>query len=317
FTAGRNWSGRPTPTGLPLAALALLWVVGRVLVLTPFGWAAAIVNVTFPLAAAVALAIPFIAARNHRNYFFIGLLLLMAVAEAGVHLAQLGVLQLPGWAGIQLGLDVMLFIMAVMGGRVIPMFTNNGVPGAHATRQPVLEKAALGLVLALLLADALQLHGALLAVLALSCAAAHLARWALWQPWKTARTPLVWVLHLAYFWIPVHLALRSLAALGLVLPSAATHALTAGAIGGLIIGMMTRTALGHTGRPLRAGRSDVACYVLIALAALVRVFVPLAMPAQTVAAVLVSAALWSTGFALYAVCYWPALTRARLDGQPG
>ena len=317
FTAGRNWSGRPTPTGLPLAALALLWVAGRVLVLTPFGWTAAIVNVAFPLAAAVALAIPFIAAGNRRNYFFIGLLLLVAVAMAGVHLAQLGVLPLPGWAGIQLGLDVMLFIMAVMAGRVVPMFTNNGVPGAHATRQAVLEKAALGLVLALLLADALQQHGAPLAVLAAAGAAAHLARWTLWQPWKTTRTPLVWVLHLAYFCIPVHLALRSLAAIGLVLPSVATHALTAGAIGGLIIGMMTRTALGHTGRPLQAGRSDVACYLLIAVAALVRVFVPLAAPAQTMPAVLVSAALWSAGFALYAVCYWPALTRARLDGQAG
>ncbi len=224
FTAGRNWSNRPTPTGLPLAALAALWVAGRVLVLTPFGWAAAAVNVAFPLVAAVALAVPFIAARNRRNYFFIGLLLLMAVAVLAVHLAQLGLMQLPGWVGIQAALDVMLFIMAVMGGRVIPMFTNNGVPGANATRRPWLEKAALGSVLALLLADALQLQGAPLAALAGVCAAAHLARWALWQPWKTTHTPLVWVLHAAYFWIPVHLVLRVMAAAGWVTPSAATHA---------------------------------------------------------------------------------------------
>lgn len=317
FTAGRNWSNRPTPTGLPLAALAALWVAGRVLVLTPFGWAAAAVNVAFPLAAAAALAIPFIAARNRRNYFFIGLLLLMAVAVLAVHLAQLGLMQLPGWVGIQAALDVMLFIMAVMGGRVIPMFTNNGVPGANATRRPWLEKAALGSVLVLLLADALQLQGAPLAALAGVCAAAHLARWALWQPWKTMHTPLVWVLHAAYFWIPVHLVLRVLAAAGWVTPSAATHALTVGAIGGLIIGMMTRTALGHTGRQLQAGRTEVTCYVLVLASALVRVFVPLIAPAETLHAVLVSAALWSAGFALYAVSYWPALTRARADGHPG
>jgi uncharacterized protein involved in response to NO len=317
FTAGRNWSNRPTPTGWPLAALAALWVAGRVLVLTPFGWVAAIVNVAFPLAAAIALAIPFIAARNRRNYFFVGLLLLMSTAVLGIHLAQLGVMQLPGWVGIQLALDVMLFIMAVMGGRVIPMFTNNGVPGANATRQPLLEKAALGGVLLLLLADAVQLQGAWLAAVAGACAMAHLARWILWRPWKTAAAPLVWVLQVAYFWIPVHLVLRALAAAGWVTPSLATHALTVGAIGGLIIGMMTRTARGHTGRPLRADRIDVACYVLVLLAALVRVFMPLAAPAWIIEATLGSAALWSAGFAIYTVRYWPVLTRPRIDGQAG
>ncbi|MBG6076738.1 NnrS family protein [Polaromonas sp. CG_9.11] len=316
FTAGRNWSGRPTPTGAALMALAALWVAGRVLVLTPYGWAAAVVNVAFPLAAAIGLAIPFIAARNKRNYFFVALLLLMALAVLGVHLAQLGVTQLPGWVGIQVALDVVLFTMAVMGGRVIPMFTN-AIAGASATKRPWLEKAALGSTLALLLADVLQLHGAALVALAGLCAAAHLARWALWQPWKTWRTPLVWVLHVAYFWIPVHLALRGLGEMGLVSPSLAIHALTVGAIGGLIIGMMTRTALGHTGRRLTASRADVACYLLVLAAALVRVAVPLVAPAQIVHAVLGSAALWSAGFALYAVTYWPVLTRVRADGKPG
>ncbi len=317
LTAGRNWSNRPTLSGAPLAALATLWLAGRVLVLTPFGWAAAIVNAAFPLAAAIALAIPFIASRNRRNYFFVGLLLLMSASVMTVHLAQLGVAHIPGWIGIQVALDAVLFIMAVMAGRVIPMFTNNGVPGANATRRPALERAALGALLVLLVADMLQVHGAPLAALAAACAAAHLARWTLWQPWKTARAPLVWVLQAAYFWIPVHLVLRGLAELGWVTPSIATHALTVGAAGGLIIGMMTRTALGHTGRPLRADRGDVACYGLILGAALVRVLVPLVAPVATIDAVLGSAALWSAGFALYAVRYWPVLTRSRIDGRPG
>jgi uncharacterized protein involved in response to NO len=131
--------------------------------------------------------------------------------------------EVPGWVGIQVAMDVVLFIISVMGGRVIPMFTNNGVPGANATRHPAVEKLALGSVLALLAADVLQVHGPLLAVLAGVCAAAHLARWALWQPWKTLRTPIVWVLHAAYVWIPVHLVLRAMATAGLVAPSAATR----------------------------------------------------------------------------------------------
>ena len=132
FTAGRNWTGMPTPTGVPLAALALLWVAARVLVLTPFGWAAALANAAFPLAAAIALAIPFVRAGVRRNYFFIAMLVLMSAASLSIHLDQLGVLWLPGWLGIPLALDMVLFIMAVMAGRVIPMFTNNGAPGARA-----------------------------------------------------------------------------------------------------------------------------------------------------------------------------------------
>jgi uncharacterized protein involved in response to NO len=317
FTAGRNWSNRPTPTGWPLAALAALWVAGRVLVLTPFGWAAAIVNAAFPLAAAIALAIPFIASGNRRNYFFVGLLALMSVAVMAVHLEQLGVLQVPGWVGIQVALDVVLFIVAVMAGRVIPMFTNNGVWGANATRHPLLEKVALGSLLVLLVADVLQVQGVFLALLASVCAAAHLARWALWQPWKTLRTPIVWVLHAAYLWIPVHLVLRALAVEGLVSPSAASHALTVGAIGGMIIGMMTRTARGHTGRPLKADGYEVACYVMVLLAAVVRVLLPIAAPAELMNAVIGSALLWSAAFALYTVRYWPVLTRPRIDGRPG
>jgi len=317
FTAGRNWTNRPTPTGAALAALFALWLAARVLVLTPFGWAAALANVAFPWAAAACLAKPFVEARNRRNYFFVGLLLAMGAASGFVHLTQLGVLAVPAWAGLQIGLDVVLFIVAVMAGRVVPMFTNNGVPGAGATRHASLEKAALGAVIALLAADLIGLQGIALVLLAAAAGAAHTARWLLWRPWRTRSAPLVWVLHLAYAWVPVHLALRALAGLEVVAASTAAHALTVGAIGGLIIGMMTRTARGHTARPLRADRFDVACYVLVLLAGLVRVAVPLALPAATWLALQASALLWSAGFGLYAVRYWPVLTRARLDGQPG
>jgi uncharacterized protein involved in response to NO len=139
LTAGQNWSGQSTPKGAYLGALAALWVAGRILVLSPWGWLAAGVNVAFPLAAATALAIPLYRARNRRNYFFVGLLLLMAVAQLGVHLDALGALRFPGWAGIGLGLDVMLFVLSVMAGRVIPMFTNNAIPGAKAVRHPWVE----------------------------------------------------------------------------------------------------------------------------------------------------------------------------------
>lgn len=317
FTAVRNWTGRPTPTGAVLAAIAALWLAGRVLVLTPYGWSAAVVNVAFPIAVAVGIGIPLFRSGNRRNYFFVGLLAMLAVALAAIHLAQLGVIALPGWVGIGIALDAILFLMAVMAGRVVPMFTNNGVPGAGAQRHPAVERAALGSVLALLVADAAGVAEPILIALLSLAALAHTARLALWRPWNTLRTPLVWVLHVAYAWIVIHLVLRTLAQLDVLATPLATHALTIGAIGMLTIGMMTRTARGHTGRPLVADRYEVACYVLILAAAVVRVFGPVISPSAYMGTVAVSAILWSGGYALYAVRYWPVLARTRLDGKPG
>ena len=317
FTAVRNWTGRPTPTGATLAAIASLWVAGRVLVLTPWGFPAAVVNVAFPLAVAWGIGQPLWQSRNQRNYFFVGLLLLMSAAIACIHLASLGLLEVPAWAGVQLGLDVILFIMAVMAGRVVPMFTNNGAPGAHARRSPYVERAALGGVLVLLVADLVGLSGMPLAVLALAIAVVHLVRLVLWDTRATLRIPLLWVLHLAYAWIPVHLLLRAAGEAGWVMRPLAVHALTIGAIGGLTIGMMVRTARGHTGRMLRADGFETACFALVAAAAVVRVLCPLILPQHYLASVFISAALWSAAFLVYAVRYWPVLTRARADGAPG
>ena len=167
LTAVRNWTAKPTPTGAPLIALAVLWVAGRVLILTPFGVAAAIVNAAFPIAVGIAIGIPIVQSRNRRNYFFIALLLLLGIAVLAFHLSHLGMLDWPERASLQVGLDVVLFVLAVMGGRVIPMFTSNGIPGVEATRHPWVEKFALGGVLALLVADMVQAPAAVIAVLAI------------------------------------------------------------------------------------------------------------------------------------------------------
>src|SRR6185437_9709998 len=192
----------------------------------------------------------------------------------------------------------------------------NGVPGASARRNPIVEKLALGGILLLLVVDIAQ-PSAGVAALAAALAIVHAVRLALWQPWRTLHTPLVWILHAAYAWIVVHLALRALAVLGFVPYTIALHALTIGGIGGLTIGMMTRTARGHTGRPLVADRRDAACYILVMLAAFVPVFGGLALPGAYLATVIAAGACWSTAFIVYAIAYAPWLIRARLDGKPG
>ena len=317
LTAVRAWTNQPTASGVPLMALAALWVVGRVLVLTPWFLAAALVNAAFPAAIAVAIAIPLLRARNTRNYFFVGLLVLMSALIVTVHLALRGSFELSPLLGLQLALDVILFIMVVIGGRVIPMFTNNGIPGTNATRHPLAERLALGSVILLFAADVLQLPQTVTAGVALIGALAHGWRLYLWKPWRTLATPLVWVLHAAYAWIVVYLLLRGLTGLNLLSGSFAAHALTVGAIGGMTLGMMTRTARGHTGRPLRADRFEIAMFLLIQAAAIIRVFGGIASPSLYMTSIELSGALWAGAFGLYVVRYWLVLTRPRLDGKPG
>jgi len=307
LTAVRAWTGRATPTGTVLAAIAGLWLLARALAFISLPLAAW-TGVLFALAVAWGIGHPLVAAGNRRNYFFI--LLVLGLGAAGV------VVQSYPQLGLALGLDGVLFVMTVVAGRVIPAFTNNAVPGAGARRNTWLEFCALGSILLLIAADASQ-RTELAAGFALLAAALHAARLALWAPLKTLRRPILWILHLSYAWIVVHLALRGFTGFGFLPYALGTHALTVGAIGGLTLGMMTRTARGHTARPLQAGRAEIAAYLLVQLAAVARVFVPLAAPAAAVGATLASALFWCAAFAVFTAAYFPILARPRLDGQPG
>ncbi len=318
FTAVRNWTGQPTPTGGWLAAIVALWLAARVAMLLPWPWLAALLNTAFPLVVAAGIAVPLARSGNWRNFFFVALLAGAAAATLAVHLSAMGVLPGPaGTVGLQAGLDAVLLIIAVIAGRVMPMFTNNAIAGAGAERNPFVERIALAGVVVLLACDLAAAPAAVVVPIALLAALANAWRLVLWRPWRTLRTPLVWVLHGAYAWIPVYLALRAVAAAGWIAPQFAIHALTVGAIGGMTIGMMTRTARGHTARALRADGWEVACYALVHAAAFVRVFVGMAWTSAYVGTIIASALFWSAAFGIYAIRYWPILTRPRLDGKPG
>ena len=155
------------------------------------------------------------------------------------------------------------------------------------------------------------------AVAFLGAAALHALRLWRWQPLRTRARPILWVLHLAYAWLPIGLVLLALAQIGAVGVSAGIHALAVGATGGLIIGMITRTARGHTGRPLQASRLEVAAYLLVAGAAVVRVVLPLVLPQHQSLWWVVAAAAWSAAFGLYLFVFTPWLLTTRLDGKDG
>jgi uncharacterized protein involved in response to NO len=314
FTAGRNWSGQPTPSGAALAAIAGLWLAARILALSRWPWLSGVFDVAFALSAALGLGLALWRARNSRNYFFVALLVAMAVLNTGFHLSLAGLIDVDLPRFLAIALDVVLFIAVVMAGRVVPMFTNNAVPGAGASRNPLIERLSLGTVIALGACDVLAAPPVVLAAVAGAGALAHAARLGLWRPWRTRREPLLWILHASYAWVAIHLALRAAAAAGLVAPGIATHALAVGVIGGLTLGMMTRTSRGHSGRTLKAGAAETCAYAFVMVAAIVRVFVPLAVPGYTLAGVVVSGALWCAAFATFTFAYWPVLSRPALKG---
>lgn len=315
FTIVRNWAERPTPTGLTLAAIVALWLAARVLVFTPWSVAVAITNVAFSLAVAAGIGVPLWQARNRRNYFFVGLMALISAALVLFHLSELDVITLPAWAGLQFGLDVVLLLIAAVAGRVVPIYTNKAVPSAHARRSQNVERLAMGGLAVLLAANLVQLSGAALIVLTLSLAIVHAWRLYLWNFRSAIGVPLLWVLYVAYAWIPVYLVLRAAHEADWVARPLAVHAFTIGAIGGMTMGMMIRTARAHTGRALKADGYDVACCVLLAAAAAIRVFWPMIQPQYQVQSTVYSAALWSSAFVVFVVRHGPALARPRFDGR--
>lgn len=318
LTAVRNWTGLPTPTGAPLAGLALLWLLARVLMLTGPAAIAAIIDAAMLPALGAAVGVPIWRSRNTRNYKILLLLAALMGLNMLFHLAHLnivsGALERTALMG---ALDLIAILIAVVGGRVIPAFTENAFPALRLRRVPAVETVALGtLVLVLaagLLRPWLQLPGAVWVTLLALAAAAHVARLMLWQPLKTRRNPLLWMLPAAYAWIPIALALRALAEAGEISPIAATHGLTVGAMGGLMLAMMMRSALGHTGRPLAAGPFEIAAFLLVQIAAIVRVFAGIIWPESYQVSVMASGVLWSLAFAVFLVRFAPMLVRVRVS----
>lgn len=317
MTAVKAWTGLSTPRGAALAALIGIWLAARIAAtFGPYPVYAALDIVLLP-AVAVILGRLLLRAGNRRNLPLVGLLGLLTVANLVFHLAMLGFLEVSAIRPLYAALALIVLIESVMGGRVIPAFTMNGVPGLRLKVDPLMEKATgVASVLALLLWIFLP-NAIATALVLVGAAVLQMLRLASWKPWLTVHKPILWVLHLAYAWIPVGFLLLALGVVGWFPMSAGVHALAVGATGGLIIGMVTRTARGHTGRPLHASPMEVAAYALVFLAAIVRVVAPLVVPQYLIVSVIVASSAWALAFALYLALYTPWLMRVRLDGKDG
>ena len=317
LTAVKAWTGLATPRGAVLGVLAMLWLAARVSALVaPYPVYAALDVALLPAVAVILLRL-LLKAGNKRNLPLISILLLLSAANGVFHLSVMGVLGVPPVHALYAGLALIVMIECVMAGRVVPMFTKNVTPGLVINMARKFELSTLAVTGVALALWVFAPAGPVTLVACALAAVLHAARLWQWHPQVTFKRPILWILHAAYAWIPVGFALLALAQLGWVGTSLAVHAFAVGATGGLIIGMVTRTARGHTGRLLQVSRAEVLAYALVMGAAVLRVLLPAVLPQWYSPALAVAAVAWAVAFAIYLVIYTPWLAQSRLDGKDG
>lgn len=324
LTAVPNWTGEPEAKSKYVMWVAALWLSGRVAVwfsaLLP-DVLVALLDLAFLPILSVRLAFNLFKRPKMQNTALLGLLALIFAANLLVHIEWIGLARDTAQRGLWLGLFATCAFIAVIGGRVVPAFTRNvmvrqgvseGLPLTRhfANRASVVSTVALGPLYALGVPE--------LVLGTIAGAAAISNGWRLkgWRSMSTKGDSLLWALHLGFALLVLGYALLAISWLtGLIGPVSAMHALSMGAVGGMTIAMMTRAPLGHTGRPLRAGRAATASYILILLAMIVRVGGAEWLPDFYQSVILISGLVWVLAFALYIFAYWPVLTGPDFKGN--
>lgn len=322
LTAVQNWSGIPGVNGGALMSLVSIWLIARILLLVDIGlspWLLAIIDTAFMPIAAIFLALPILKKKLYRNLFFIPLLFLMSATNFLMHWALIsGDYQ---WINKGSYAMVMLvtFLICVMGGRVIPMFTANGTRTVKVEPIAWLEKLSIVsmALAALAFMSGLNLPHWIMGTITFLATTVHLVRCLRWRFWVTFKTPLVWSLHMSYFCIPLGLFLLSLHYwFATISFSLALHMLTVGGMATMILAMISRVSLGHTGRMIVVGHVMGTAFAALIIAAFVRSLLPLVID-DYISVLIVSSAFWVIGFGLFVVKYFSILTQARIDGRPG
>lgn len=327
LTAVQNWTGSPGIRGGKLAVIFLFWLAARIGLLlgTPNMIWMVIDLIWIPLAAYF-LAKPIVQRKQWNNVFFAPLLLVLTYLNAKLHLISLGLT----FGAEQYDLrstalsivTIISVIVLVVGGRVIPFFTWRGTNTEQITRITAIELLAMLpswlLVLNVLLPVPQAINQVTLPALFIGTGFTHLIRFVRWRSFQTLKTPLLWSLHTAYIFMIIGMFMLGLHFMsGDISYSVALHFITVGGIGGMILAMIARVSLGHSGRPLQVGRWIVCAFIAIILSALARTVMILFLPSLAINGYVISAILWVIAFTIFSVLYYPVLTQPRLDGRPG
>lgn len=320
LTAVPNWTGEAAIRGPRLMLLVALWAAGRIAAFLPWSLPFAILDIAFLPALALVLGPAVIQRNGRRNGVLIVVLLLLALINSAVHFDGWGFERLSGSWALQVAVAVFALLIGLIGGRIVPAFTQGGMKMSGVpfviTGHRLIDGAAMASLLVNLLATVLLLPAPVAGCIALVAAIANAIR--LWrcQSWRTVSVPLVWVLHLGYGWLVIGLLLNALASVDLVPAAMGIHALTAGSFSTMILAVMSRASLGHTGRQLVASRATTVAYVALTLAVILRVAAPLAGDFDS-AMIDCAGLFWISAFLLFLHQYLPILIGPRPDGRPG
>lgn len=313
LTAVPNWTGAPPVSGIRLGTLAAIWLLGRIFMLAtaaiPSGLAAA-ADLLFMPALAASVFRPLLHAKKPHNLMLLVPLTVFWAADWAMQAEFVGWTTDTAARGARVGIDVLLVLITMIGGRIVPAFTTNALraAGADAASRPlpVLDHAAVGAMVALLMSEAMTGLGAVTGIVALLAAVLNGVRLVRWRGERTLASPILWVLHLGYLWLVVGLALKGAAAFALVPETVALHALALGAIGTMIFAVMSRAGLGHTGRPLKAHPATALAYGLISVAAVLRLAAGLE-PQAFAPLLWASGIAWIAAAVLFLGAYLPIL----------
>ncbi len=316
LTAIRNWTGVATIDGVKLMLLVTVWILGRI---APFIFQSpaliAICDLLFLPLLAVAIAIPLIKAGNKRNYFMIGMVVLLAVLNLLVHLQLLGALNNTAVLAYKTAFFIIIALIIVMAGRVFPMFSQNGVAQRYQVKKyQRIEQLAMPSYFAFVLAFLYTQLNWLIVTLALFAAVVHAVRLFAWYNRQIWQVPLVWVLHIGYGFLVVGLLLCGISVYQPAWYFMALHSLSIGTLGIITIGMMSRVSVGHTGRDLRhPPRLVQPIFLLLVAAVMVRSLLPLFIDGIYQTCIIVSGLLWALAFLLFVISYALILIKPRAD----
>ena len=324
LTAVPNWTGERGFAGRPLVLLTVVWLAGRVAFsigdAVPFA-VLMIAELAF-IPGVIMLLMPSLLRSSNRNWPMLLVLFAFWCGDAVFAWAVFsGQIDLAGNA-LRGSLNVVLILITIIGGRIIPAFTGNALRarGAVVTMRSsrALELAVIALTAGYVFSDIAAPFSKVTGGIAAAAAIAHSLRLSRWHGLRSWREPIVWILHAGYAWLPIGLALKAVFVLaGAGWATHWQHALGAGAAATMIMAVMTRASLGHTGRPLRVSSLIVVAYAMLVVSVLVRVFGASLLQVQYATTITIAGALWILAFLLYSGVYAPILVRPRADGRPG
>ena len=325
LTAIQNWTGVRGISGLPLLGLFMLWLAGRIALLLPMllnDYVIILIDLSFLPIVAYVLAKPLVKIKQYRNLFFVPLLVLFTLANIEMHLAKFGLANMTVNQAAYASVMLMAFLMSVMAGRVVPMFTANGTKTAKVLPLPWLEKLAAGslgvITLLLLIHPLFSVPKPVFGILFILAACCQAIRWYRWKPWITLGVPLLWSIHGSLFFIWVGLFTIGMSYfINVPIVNHLWHLITIGGMGGLILAMISRVSLGHTGRMLQQPKAMFVAFLSIFMAVIIRVIGPIFWMQYYITFINLSIVFWLIAFGLFAYYYAPMLFKARQDGRPG